>query len=186
MIDGKEDASVLKEIMTRLEGIEESLKEPSRSQLPGHEDIPDDGSFEKRMNVFVLLMLLVSALLTYLALIHHPPLFPVFFGLFFIFLILAVGLAIDEYLLPARTFRRISTNAIAISLFWISIIYLAVSGVEIGTSIISDPFGGEEGKNYAYEQERQVESKTDSGKREEAGKGESPKDPSSSLPGTEE
>ena len=166
-------------ILEKLENLEKLLSSSQESPISSHEEQTIDDSFERRMNIFVILMSFLSALLTYGAYTCHPPLFPVFFGLFFIFLILAVGLAIDEYLLPARTFRRISTNAIAISIFCVSIIYLAVSGVQIGTSIISDPFGGEEGRRtpYTTQSEDQVNTglygesgqKTQSQKKEAAG-----------------
>lgn len=112
------------------------------------EEVADGGyeAFEKRMNWFIIIMNAVFAFSTWLFYNHMPAFFPVSFGLLFVFLILAVGLAIDEYLLPTRTFWRISTNALAVSIFWFSIMFLAVSGVRIGMSIISDPFGGEEGR----------------------------------------
>ena len=128
-------------------------------------------AFEKRMNWFIIIMNAAFALLTWLFYNYMPAFFPVSFGLLFVFLILAVGLAIDEYLLPTRTFWRISTNAFAVSIFWFSIMFLAVSGVRIGMSIISDPFGGEEGRRsqpVAIRTEASVGTAKDDGSSKEA------------------
>ena len=80
--------------------------------------------FEKRMIIFVLLSDLVFSGLTYWAFRDALAFFPVCFGLFFVFLILTIGLLIDEYILPVKTFREISKNAIA-SIFFLVVCCLS-------------------------------------------------------------
>ena len=142
-MEERTDRQILESIERRLRELEAGM-----DRVPGtageRETEGEKKKFARRMTLFVVAMNLVFALLTFLCYVFLPELFAVTFGLFFVFLILATGLAVDAFVLPVDTFRRISSNAIATALFWLSIVFLAVSGVRIGTSIISDPFGGEE------------------------------------------
>ncbi len=144
----RSEREILESLEQRLAAIEQRL------QVTGGEggEAPDAAArarYGLRTTVFVSAMLAVFALLTYLCYLYLPELFSITFGLFFVFLILATGLAVDAFVLPTDTFRRISSNAIATAVFWLSIVFLAVSGVRLGTNIISDPFGGEEGTRPA-------------------------------------
>jgi hypothetical protein len=144
----RSEREILESLEQRLEAIE------CRLQVASGEggEAPDAAArarYGLRTAVFVSAMLAVFAVLTYLCYLYLPELFSITFGLFFVFLILATGLAVDAFVLPTDTFRRISSNAIATAVFWLSIVFLAVSGVRLGTNIISDPFGGEEGTRPA-------------------------------------
>lgn len=142
-MEDRTDREILQAIERRLEALE-AREAPQPGDHPTDDEEATRAKFGRRMTLFVIVANLVFALLTYLCYMYLPELFAVTFGLFFVFLILAAGLAVDEFVLPVDTFRRISSNAIATAIFWLSIVFLAVSGVRIGTSIISDPFAGEE------------------------------------------
>jgi hypothetical protein len=132
----------LDRVVARLEAIEHA--QATASDAP--EAAAGDSGFERRMNLFVAAGLAIAALATWLAWRFAPPFFPIAFGTFFVFFILSLGLVIDEFVLPTPTFRRISTHALAVAVFWLSLVFLAVSGVQLGVTIVSDPFGGEEGR----------------------------------------
>ncbi len=145
------EREILESLEQRLEAIERRLQATGGEGTEGSEgpDAAARARYGLRTTVFVSAMLAVFVLLTYLCYLYLPELFSITFGLFFVFLILATGLAVDAFVLPTDTFRRISGNAIATAVFWLSIVFLAVSGVRLGTNIISDPFGGEEGTRPA-------------------------------------
>jgi len=147
----RSEREILESLEQRLETIERRLQAAGGEGTEGSEgqDAAARARYGLRTVVFVMAMLAVFAVLTYLCYLYLPELFSITFGLFFVFLILATGLAVDAFVLPTDTFRRISSNAIATAVFWLSIVFLAVSGVRLGTNIISDPFGGEEGTRPA-------------------------------------
>ena len=161
-MEERTDRQILESIERRLRELEAGM-----DRVPGtageRETEGEKKKFARRMTLFVVAMNLVFALLTFLCYVFLPELFAVTFGLFFVFLILATGLAVDAFVLPVDTFRRISSNAIATALFWLSIVFLAVSGVRIGTSIISDPFGGEEGSRGYHSAAGVVEAEPNAG-----------------------
>jgi hypothetical protein len=101
-------------------------------------------SFYRNMWLYGASGFVFSAILTAFTFKFATELFSLAFSLFFAFSIVCLGLLHDKYLLPGNTIRRIASNAISASIFWLAFTIASVAGFSIGNSIISDPFGGEE------------------------------------------
>ena len=110
-------------------------------------DIEEENSpkFERNMWNYAALGFLASAILTAITYKLILFFFPLAFSLFFAFSLIGLGLLHDKYILPGNTIRRIASNAISASIFWLAFTIASVAGFSIGNTIISDPFGGEEG-----------------------------------------
>ena len=109
----------------------------------------EDKNFYRNMWNYALIGFSGSAVLTILTYKFSLFFFPLAFSLFFAFSLIGLGLLHDKYLLPGNTIRRIASNAIASSIFWLAFTIASVAGFSIGNTIISDPLGGEERSNRA-------------------------------------
>jgi len=126
-----------KETINYLKPIEnEIIEEESKSE--------SERRFYRRCWNFTGISLLCFACLTTITYKWFIQLFAISFSFFFVFAGLALMLLLDEFILPGNTIKRISTNAIASAILWLSFALIISIGFIIGNTIISDPFRGEE------------------------------------------
>lgn len=124
-------------------------------------DDEDTPKFERNMWTYAVTGFSASAFATVITYNFIMFFFPLAFSLFFSFGLIVLGLLNDKYLLPGNTLRRIARNAISASIFWLAFTLSSVAGFFFGTSIISDPFRGEERSNK-QEQVRYIDTPTPS------------------------
>ncbi len=139
------------------------------------EDLKEDDNpkFERNMWNYAIGGFLISAIITALTYKFILFFFPLAFSLFFAFSLISLGLLHDHFLLPGNTIRRIASNAIASSIFWLAFTIASVAGFAIGNSIISDPFGGEEShRNASVERHIEAAPTSESSKELRLGSGE--------------
>jgi len=108
------------------------------------EDVPDDEKFNRNMWYYAAAGFSFAALATVVTYKVALFFFPLSFSLFFAYSLILLGLLHDKFLLPGNTIKRIASNAVSASIFWLAFTIASVAGFAIGNSIISDPFGGEE------------------------------------------
>jgi hypothetical protein len=100
--------------------------------------------FYRRCWSFTGFCLVGFACLTALTYKYFIQMFAINFSFFFVFAGLALMILLDEFILPGNTIKKVSQNAIASSILWLSFSIIICIGFLIGNTIISDPFRGEE------------------------------------------
>jgi len=150
-VEVKPDDAIMQELEQLADKIDKLAV--NKSQLNGDyipEDVlADSDNLYRNAWIYVGVGFSVSAILT--AITYNVAsaifFFPLAFSLFFTYSMMLLGLAHDWYFIPGNTLRRIASNAISASMLWLVLTFLTVAGFAIGTTIISDPFGGEEGNS---------------------------------------
>lgn len=159
------------ELMELKEEIKKSTEcRPTISeQMFSDEESSSDKAFNRRRDFALLSCMLLAAIASILTAGKYSWGFSISFGFLMSFGVLNVGvMVLDRFVLPGQTIKRISHNAVAISILLTGFFGLFIAGAAIGNSIITHNDPTEEStKGYSKQigiYQESTESDTGSGK----------------------
>lgn len=146
-----DEANANKELFDKFDEFKKEMKyyveDLKKSSVEIYDDDNESPNFDKNMWYFVSTSFTLSIIMSAIAYKVSMPMFPFAFALLFTFGMLMLVLLQDKFILAGKTLRRIARNALSASIFLFMCAVITVAGFFIGTSFVSDPFGGEEGNS---------------------------------------
>lgn len=118
-------------------------------RLKATSDTADDAeaeatpAFTKRMYKAVMIAFVVTMAISVASYKWLLPAFPFALGLFVTMMGVGVWLFLDEFIFITNSIGKLAKNAVGIGLATLAISVLYFTGVTIGTSYFSNPYGGE-------------------------------------------